>query len=521
MGPSQPPDGVQESDSGREHSSLLADPSGTWVHLLGDVQDRRVLLIDETGSKAATLLREAGARVEHGGPVLLGHRPPDSPSRSFHAIVLAEVRLCENLLAAARARLLDDGLLLVIAHNRHSPLGWYDALRDGRSRPRESASSLRSVLGRHDLPVRAEYALLRSCASPSTVFEVNHPRQAELVLAGSNTLNIGARRRAVNALVWMVRRRRAAWLCPGLAVLSAPRPLQFLPVLGRIGVLGSAEVKLLYGEPVSHVDKFYGQAHLAAAEADALEQVEQAWPGLAPRLLERRGPRANRISWMAGRTLRLDGLSPAEGESWVLRAAAVLGELHGRLGSDENGSALLHGDFWLGNLLVDDVQGTITSVIDWSDSTRGDTDTDLRFLVDSWTLRSGALSLASEQLLLAVRAEFRAARSRSAPGPSCVEPHGSSGPSAGHRGQSGRLGDLITPARGVPSGDDPVAGPVRLSQAEGPTITRRDRAGSSPGRLRGSSPWRHLERRLRGHATAEGLPSNVATPATGGPRRIP
>lgn len=394
----------------RDAPPVLVDPSGTWVHLLDEVVDRRVMLVDGTGSRAATVLREAGARVQQAAGAELTGGQVGTPG-SFHAVVLAETPITDPAVAAARALLREDGVLLIVASNRHSPLAWYDAVRHGGRRPQTSLREMRSALGRNGMPSRAEYALLRSCASPSTVLEMHHPRQAELVLAGSNTLNVGARRRIVDLLAWLVSRQAAGWLFPGLAVLSAARPLEFAPVLGRIGYLGSAEVKLLYGDPLSHVDKIYSEPSVADAEADALEQVEQAWPGLAPRLLQRRGPDRNRISWTSGSTLSLDRLTSAEGDRWVLRAAAVLGELHRRLGSSEHGPALVHGDFWLGNVLVDAVGSRIVGVIDWTDATRGDPDVDLRFLVDSWAQRSGAGTPATDRLRLAARAQYDAARS--------------------------------------------------------------------------------------------------------------
>ncbi len=223
---------------------------------------------------------------------------------------------------------------------------------------------------------------------PSTVISLEHPDAALLVLRGSSPLITGARLHALRAFAGAVQRGHAGALVPGLAVLASSEPLPPEPLVGRIGVLGSEEVKRLRGWPLRHVDKVYTSATVAAAEADALEEVHGAWPELAPRLLERRGPFCNRTTWVDGRPLDLQSLDAVTGERRVLEAAGLLGRLHRRLGPAAPGQQLVHGDFWLGNLLLDDA-GALVRVIDWTDATRGDADVDLRFLVDSWAQRCG------------------------------------------------------------------------------------------------------------------------------------
>lgn len=377
---------------------------GAWVELLGEVRGRRVVLVDRSGGSAADLLRDAGAVVEERSPDAL----PESAPAQADAVVLAAVALDVRLVRTAASVLGRDGVLLLVAANAASPLAWADRLRRRSTAPLERLSSLRALAADAGLPSRAEYGLLRSVQVSSTMFALQHRKAAARVVAGSNTLNTGLRRRLVDLLRSGVERGHAVRLVAGVAVLCSARPLAFEPLTGRIGVLGSDEVKLLYGDPPCYVDKVYASERTATAEADALEAVGRAWPGLAPTLLDRRSPLRNRISWLPGRTLTVNRLTPEEGARWVLDAARVLGELHGRLGTDPDRPGILHGDYWLGNLLVD--QERVVGVIDWTDASLGDPAVDLRFLVDEWATAGGLSADEAAQLHAAARAAYDAGR---------------------------------------------------------------------------------------------------------------
>ena len=47
----------------------------------------------------------------------------------------------------------------------------------------------------------------------------------------------------------------------------------------------------------------------------------------------------------------------------------------------EDGTVLVHGDYWLGNLIVD--RGQVVGVFDWELAQRGSPEEDRRFLADS------------------------------------------------------------------------------------------------------------------------------------------
>lgn len=61
-------------------------------------------------------------------------------------------------------------------------------------------------------------------------------------------------------------------------------------------------------------------------------------------------------------------------------------------------SVRVHGDYWLGNLLVDESGSYIVGVIDWSDTGWGTMQEDLAQLVDTWVRQAGLGSSAADQL---------------------------------------------------------------------------------------------------------------------------
>lgn len=358
-------------------------PAGAWTELLGDVRGLSVVLVDATGGQADVLLTEAGASVQVLTAQQLGRVTPGTADR----VALAGMRLDGRLVRTAASLLRPEGVLLLVTANGASPLAWLDRAQQRSAAPLHTLRRISRLARSAGVPPRKEYGLLRSVEVSSTVVDLGSRSAAAYVMASSNTLNSGMRRRAVDALQHAVSRGHARRVMPGLAVLCSADPLPYPPLTGRIGVLGSAEVKLLYGDPPSSVDKVYASERAARAEADALAAVNAVWPGIAPELIERRSAMCNRVSWAPGRTLAVKRLSLEDGERWVLATAALLGEMHRRLGPSPDGTVLVHGDLWLGNLLVDDAQTRIAALIDWTESHRGDAETDLAFLVRTWGRR--------------------------------------------------------------------------------------------------------------------------------------
>jgi hypothetical protein len=390
------------------------DPALGWTDMLGPIEGAVIALVDEEDGPGGQALRDAGAEVL---PLDLDGLA-ELPAGSCDVVVLLGGRqgLATEALprvAGSAARVLrPDGVLLVLVASPSSPLAWLDAAaRRGRPGGR-SGRRVRRALARAGVPPVVEYGVLRSVNAPSTWFSLRHPRHAQMVLAASNTLNTGVRRRAVSGLAAAARLGLAGPLVPAFGLFCSPGRPAHEPALGRIAPGGAHEAKLLLGDPLREVVKVYGSSAVAAAESAALEQVHRVWPGLAPPLLAREGPRRVRLGWVEGRSLSGPEVAGAAGERWLRAAAAVLGELHRRLGPDQDGGYLLHGDLWLGNLLVDRAGTDVVGLIDWTDTRRGEPQEDLRFLVDAW---AGPRRLAAQDvagLRAAVDDAYAAARGR-------------------------------------------------------------------------------------------------------------
>lgn len=348
------------------------DPSGSWVELLGAVSGRRVLLRDRTGSRAAALLAAAGAEVLDGS----ADGPVDDAVLAGGPVTVAD-------LSVLRRRLGPGGRLLLVAGNPTSPLALLDRVTGAPRSPGSALRVLQAAARDAGFPGQHAFGVLRSVASPSTLFPLARPGAARVVLRSSNGQNGAVRRRLVHLLLAASGRGLAGGLVPAFAVLCGEAHLD-APVLGRIGPVGATEAKLLLDHPVTAVVKQYSNEDSCAAEAAALERVARARPDLVPRLLAREGATRLRLSWMPGRSLDLTALDAAGARFWAGEAARTLGRLHHDLAAVEGpdaGPDLVHGDFWLGNLIVDGRR--VTGVVDWADSRPGTVADDLRFLVDT------------------------------------------------------------------------------------------------------------------------------------------
>jgi aminoglycoside phosphotransferase (APT) family kinase protein len=84
------------------------------------------------------------------------------------------------------------------------------------------------------------------------------------------------------------------------------------------------------------------------------------------------------------------------------RPLPMLEEVAGRLGAalpEQDGVALVHGDFRLDNLIVDTASGAVLAVLDWELATLGDPLADLGTLVAYWGVPAGAEGRAATVLL--------------------------------------------------------------------------------------------------------------------------
>ncbi|GAA4669886.1 phosphotransferase [Nocardioides nanhaiensis] len=351
----------------------------TWVDLLDVAPDDVVLLVPGTGDAEQHLRR----RTPHVHVV----RDADAPHLPPRAdlVCVDGVRLPPAQRRALRDRLVPGGRWAQVADNRLSPLRALDALR---GRPGGDDARLRATpVGRRarglDLRSVQVFALLRSTSSPVTACDLRSDTGTALTVEASLTHVGGRRGRALHALLRLPGRVMVvllAMLTPGwLTVahaLPAPEP-DPRRIVGKVANRDSVQVKLLRGDPPREIEKVYLDPAQGAAEAAALAEVGRSGFTLAAAVLADEGTRV-RYSWLAGHPLEVAALDDEQLVDWTARAAAVLDDLQQRTRRDD-GSVLVHGDFWLGNLLVDGDR--LCGVLDWTDAHRGSPQTDREFLL--------------------------------------------------------------------------------------------------------------------------------------------
>ncbi|HEX2042552.1 MAG TPA: phosphotransferase [Acidimicrobiales bacterium] len=421
------------------HARLLRPWAGAWVDLIDGLEGARVLLLDHSPGRTGPLLADTAS--------LLGVADADIGRAAVRRSVLdgcrAEVRVeAEDDLAgdgsrwdvvildgtvgsgepgAVRARvrrlvraLVPGGRLVVIADNPLSPLRVGDRLRR-----RPVGTTVTPLVGRlcrllesEGLAIEQRFGLLPSSIAPVTCFDLEAPRAAAAVLQAASVRVEGGRAPALQALRQLAERRAAAGLVPAWMVIASPAyrrwEPQLTPPTARLGYADSREVKILRGEPPQELEKRYRSPAAAESEAMALQVLERAGVALAPRLLGRPADDGTCQSWLRGRPLCLSRLDQPQLTTWVGRAARVLGRLH-RATQQPDGRVLVHGDYWLGNLLVEG--DAVVGVVDWAGARWGAAGQDLGFLVDALVAAGRvAPSRASELAHLARREHAAGAR---------------------------------------------------------------------------------------------------------------
>lgn len=168
-------------------------------------------------------------------------------------------------------------------------------------------------------------------------------------------------------------------MCPAWLIVAGDTGPAADRVVGKVSNRDSEEIKLLRGDPVSVVERRHLVAH-TTGEVAALREMESVGFARAPRIVGEPSAEASRYSWLPGATLVLDRLDEEALISWVGRAAEVLAEIQA-LTRRPDGTVLIHGDFWLGNLLTSGDR--ITAVVDWTEADRGSDAVDRSFLIES------------------------------------------------------------------------------------------------------------------------------------------
>ncbi|MDQ6948531.1 MAG: phosphotransferase [Actinomycetota bacterium] len=406
--------------------------AGAWADLFDGVDGARLLMIDESPGSAAVSFAETAAVVgfadtDHaraafrlellagrGAEVTVGpeQQQRDRPG-GWDLIILdgtvrrpnAPATVSVSRLASLARVLAPGGRVVVVADNRLSPVRAGDRLRGRSAGP--VARSLRSVerlLARAGLSVRQEFALLRSSISPVTSFDLHATQATSAVLAAAGVRCGPSRLVALRALESLARHGLARLVVPAWLVIASADHEPWEPAAdrptGRIGYDDSEDAQVLRGEPPLQLEKRYGDAGAAQHEAMALEALERAGVDGVPRLA---GPVAlgrARQTWLPGTPLVAGRLRGDELERWVAEAARALGSMH-RSTRRPDGKVLVHGDFWLGNLLV---QGnSVCGVVDWTDCSWGESDADLDHLVATLVESGVVAPERAERLAVIVR----------------------------------------------------------------------------------------------------------------------
>lgn len=230
-----------------------------------------------------------------------------------------------------------------------------------------------------DIPT---FGLLRSTTAPVCAFDLAAPEATRAILEALTVHIGGGRAHGLRLIRGMSGRPGISALLPGWLILAAREspPREPTRITGKIGNRDSDEVKVVRGEPPSVLDKRYSSHLQADAEAAALTALAVLDPPIAPRLLQRPSPCVVWMDWLPGAPLVLGRLRERELIHWVERAAQTLIRIQQATARRESGEVLVHGDYWLGNLLTEGDR--IVGVIDWTRSRWGSPRTDQDFLVD-------------------------------------------------------------------------------------------------------------------------------------------
>ena len=341
----------------------------TWTDLVDVAAGDRVVLVGH--GRAAAALRARGAEV--GGP--------EAAAPAVDLVCVDGCRLSAAERRRLRGLLAEHGRWVQVSDNLLSPLRLADVVRR-RPRGGDARLGLGGLvrgLRRDGLDVGQVFALLRSTQAPVTAFDTTSALGTAATLSATLT-HVGGARGLLLRLLGRSHPGFAARLAPGWLVVAGGRRRAADPpvIVGKVANRDSTEVKILRGDPPAEVERH----HLVDApvtEAAALRSLEEVGFTEAPRLLGISGASA-RYSWLRGHSLVVDRLDDDDLVAWTARAAALLARLQ-ELTGEADGSVLVHGDFWLGNLLVEGDR--VTGLVDWGDARRGSPDVDRRFLVES------------------------------------------------------------------------------------------------------------------------------------------
>lgn len=378
----------------------------TWADLIDVDPDHHVLLIDDGRHRALHSLRSRTDHVHTDSPAAVAD---SAPKEVYDVICIDQVRIEGPELRALGQRLRPGGRLVLVLDNFLSPLRALDRSQGawgsaGRWSQRRWCREIQAA----GFEVEQAFGLLRSSAAPVTAFDLRAPSSVGAVVKASLN-HVGGRRGALLRWLPALRPATVARLSPGWLIVArngaaAPDPLR---VVGKVSNRDSDEVKLIRGEPPAVLERCYvtGKPETAAA---ALGELAEVGFDLVPRLVGTPSTHRFGVSWVEGDPLEVNRLSPDELVTWVGRTAVALERMQ-RLTRHADGTVLVHGDLWLGNLLV--CGDRITAIIDWPFARRGAPAIDAAFLVESLREHPAVTAAVLSRLISARDQGFAQARS--------------------------------------------------------------------------------------------------------------
>lgn len=366
------PDGPLVRPASVTGPGRAADPerwSGAWIDLVDVVPGESVEVLGEHRGLRDRLAHR-GITVEAGAPTLVC--PPSSiPAASLDGPVR----------------------LVCVVDRRWTLTALVERRRGDRLRGRTAGfGPTMRRLRRSGWAVEQRHALVRSSRRPVAAVDLDAPIAATVTIDALLTLvrRRGPRAVGLRALRWCIRHRQGQHLAASVLITARRQTdgttLRTDRITGQIAVAIATDVLYLRGEPPVAAERRSDDPNRSASEAAALVALAEAGFHKAPRLLDR--PSADRtvVSWLPGTPLDVTTLSDDELVDWARRAATLLQEWQD-LTRDDHGQVIVHGDYWLGNLLVEGAE--ISGVVDWAEGHRGSSADDGEFLVRSTVERTG------------------------------------------------------------------------------------------------------------------------------------
>lgn len=330
------------------------DPS--WLELVDD--PGTTVWIGELGTP------ELIGRCEH-----LGLQRVDDPAQADTVMVTARelgsiVDLADTVTVVC----------LVANRLRHAP----GVRRTGRSVPAGSLRRVAAATGVDGIRRGEVFGLLPSIDHPRSALSLRS-RQARRLVVGALALHVRGVRLVLLRLL-ATAGRIAAPLYPGWVVVAHGRARATAPrISGQFGYAQNDDVTRFLGEPPVLIERAGRALHRAEEEAALRELATTSFAPLVPHIEASPDHRRGLItSRLPGTALSPRDLSDDELVRWTERAAATLAHLQ-RATRHDDGTVLVHGDFWLGNLTAHG--DAVTGVFDWELAHRGSPQEDRDFLV--------------------------------------------------------------------------------------------------------------------------------------------